>query len=132
MEIVNKVIPKNQDLSILIMRIGVALVFLYGGLGKLFGILGGPGLENFSGMVWGSMAIATIVAIVELVAGISVLLGFMSRESNLLLAIIIAFATFMVHVPSGNVMNILVHVMLFTNLIGLVLLGSGKYAIHED
>lgn len=130
--VVMKHVPKNYDVGLLIMRIGIAILFIYGGLGKLFGVLGGPGLEMFSGMVWGSMFVAVVVALAELVGGILVLIGFLSRDAKITLAVIILVANLIVHVPSGNLMNILVHLMLFTNLLGLALIGSGKYALRED
>jgi uncharacterized membrane protein YphA (DoxX/SURF4 family) len=44
----------NKDNGLLAIRIGVGLLFIIAGFGKLTGILG-PGISGFSGMVFGSV-----------------------------------------------------------------------------
>jgi uncharacterized membrane protein YphA (DoxX/SURF4 family) len=120
---------KNKDTGFLLIRLGLAFLFIFGGTGKLMG------LEGFSNMVWGSMALAFIVAIVELFAGIGLLLGVMVRESGFALAIVMLFAIFIAHNPitmEGQLMNALIRFALLTTLLGLAFTGSGKSALLKD
>ena len=41
---------QNEDMGLLILRLGLGLLFLLAGFGKLTGILG-PGISGFAGMV---------------------------------------------------------------------------------
>ncbi len=121
-------LPKNPDLGSFLLRLTLGLLFIYGGAGKLFGILGGPGIEMFSGMVWGSVAIAYLVGIVELLAGIGLIIGFMPRHSALLLIIVMVFAIFMVHNPFsniGNLMDALIRLTIIGGLAQILLSGPG-------
>ena len=128
-----KNIIDNKDIGALIMRLGIATVFLWGGFGKFFGWFGGPGLEQFATeMVWGSLGLAILVATIELIGGITALIGTFTREITAILGIIILVALFAVHIPSGNIMDVVIHIMLLTNLIGMSFIGSGKYALKED
>lgn len=123
-------IPKNSELGLFLLRLFMGLLFIYGGIGKLFGVLGGPGIEMFSGMVWGSMFLAYLVAIVELIAGLALVLGIMSRQASVLLSIILLVAIFHIHIPNDpNIMNTLIRLALIGGLLNIVFTGSGKYAV---
>ncbi len=127
-------IQKNNDLGNFILRITIGLLFLYGGMSKIIGpAFYGPGIEGFSGMVWGSIAIAWIVALAELITGLFLLLGFMIRESSLVLTIIMIFAIIMVHNPivdlSGQLMQFLIRLTIIGALLALFFAGTDKYAL---
>lgn len=130
----------NTNTGNLVIRIGIGLIFLWGGLEKFIpGFLGGPGLEGatgFIGDVFGvSGVIATIMtiglAITELVAGIMLIAGKKLFETYAALTILMLVATVMVWLPAGfadmsgnnNVTWIVVmmHIGLLFTLAGLAL-----------
>ncbi len=113
-----------------IIRIGFGLLFVWGGLEKLIeGFLGGVGLQNMadflksSGFAFlgdsGTYVLGAFVAIVELAAGILLFVNKQMFYAYAVLTAIIAVALLTVHIPSGNWMNIMIHVALFTTLLGL-------------
>ncbi|MEO2053092.1 MAG: DoxX family membrane protein [Allomuricauda sp.] len=116
----------------LIIRIGFGLLFIWGGLEKLIeGFLGGVGLQNMadflksSGLAFlgdsGTYVLGAILAIAELAAGILLIINKQVFYSYAFLAFIMLMALVLVHIPSGNWMNIMIHVALFTTLTGLAL-----------
>ncbi len=118
--------------SNLIIRIGFGLLFIWGGLEKFFeGFLGGVGLENMahtlknSGLGFlgdsGTYVVSFLLALLELVAGILVLANQQLKYSYSFLAFTMLMALIMVHIPSGSWMNSMIHIALFTTLLGLAL-----------
>lgn len=116
----------------LIIRIGLGLLFVWGGLEKFFeGFLGGVGLQNMadflkaSGLAFlgdtGTYAVGAILALLELVAGVLVLINKQLFPAYAFLAFIMLMALVLVHIPSGNWMNIMIHIALMTTLAGLAL-----------
>ncbi|MCA9459486.1 MAG: DoxX family protein [Nanoarchaeota archaeon] len=133
MALIKCFISKNDDLGSFFLRLFMGLLFLYGGVGKLFGILGGPGIEMFSGMVWNQMWLAYLVAIVELLAGLMLIVGYMTRQASVLLSIILLVAIVHIHIPNDpNIMNTLVRLALIGGLMKIIFSGSGKVALEED
>ena len=116
--------------SNLIIRLGIGLLFVWGGLEKFFeGFLGGVGLQNMadflksSGLAFlgdnGTYVLGVLLALFELVAGILVLANKKLQYAYAFLAFIMFVALVLVHFPSGNWMNIMIHITLFTTLLGL-------------
>jgi len=114
----------------LIIRIGFALLFIWGGLEKFIeGFLGGVGLQNMadflkqSGLAFlgdsGTYVLAAILALLELVAGIVLLFNKQTVYAYAFLSFIMLMALVLVHIPSGNWLNIMIHVALTTTLAGL-------------
>tara|TARA_Y100000034_G_C6791451_1_gene354404 strand:+ start:259 stop:648 length:390 start_codon:yes stop_codon:yes gene_type:complete len=127
----------NKDNGLLAIRIGVGLLFIIAGFGKLTGILG-PGISGFSGMVFGSVILAWVVALAELLGGVAVLTGFKTKCASWGLAIIVLGALFKVHFPAFDasapmtVIGVFMHLSLLATLIGLGLAGSGSHAVKAD
>lgn len=116
----------------LFIRIGFALLFIWGGLEKFIeGFLGGVGLQNMadflkqSGLAFlgdtGTYALGAILALLELAAGILVLINKQTMYAYAFLAFIMFMALVLVHIPSGNWMNIMIHIALVTTLAGLAI-----------
>ena len=116
----------------LIIRIGFGLLFIWGGLEKFIeGFLGGVGLTNMAGFLQssglgflgetGTYILGAILATLELLAGVLVIANKKLFEAYLFLAFIMFMALVLAHVPSGNWMNIMIHIALFTTLLGLAL-----------
>ncbi|MET2983673.1 DoxX family membrane protein [Aureibaculum conchae] len=121
-----------MDIGNIVIRIGIALLFIWGGLEKFIeGFLGGVGLQNMadflkvSGLAFlgdtGTYALGAVLAALELLAGILVLLNKQLLYAYAFLAFIMLMALVLVHIPSGNWMNIMIHIMLLTTLAGLAI-----------
>ena len=82
---------KYSDLALLLLRIGVGIIFIVAGWGKLTGIEGTIGFFDGLGIPMPGI-MAWIVAIVEFFGGIMVLLGAYAKIPYLLLAIIMVGA----------------------------------------
>ncbi len=117
----------------LIIRIGLAVLFIYAGLEKFFtGFLGsGSGLKSTSEFIceigfasFGQnfcFAMAIIIATVELVSGILILINknlFLAYSS---LAFLLFMIFVMVHIPGGNLVDILTYFCIFMTLLGLAI-----------
>lgn len=120
---------KNGNLLI---RIGFGLLFVWGGVEKFIeGFLGGVGLQNMadflksSGLAFlgdtGTYALGAILAALELVAGILLFANRKLFEAYAFLAFIMFMALVLVHISSGNWMNIMIHVALLFSLAGLAI-----------
>lgn len=116
----------------LIIRIGFGILFVWGGLEKFIeGFLGGVGLQNMadflkgSGLAFlgdtGTYILGALIALLELAAGIMLFLNKKTFFAYALLAFIILMALLLVHIPSGNWMNIMIHIALLTTLTGLAI-----------
>jgi len=116
----------------IVIRIGIALLFIWGGVEKFIeGFLGGVGLKNMANFLKGSglaflgdggtYALGAVLATLELVAGVLVLLNKQLLYAYAFLAFIMLMALVLVHIPSGNWMNIMIHIMLLTTLAGLAI-----------
>lgn len=116
----------------LLIRIGMGLLFIWGGLEKFIeGFLGGVGLKNMAAFLssnglgflgdTGNLVLGGVVAAVELIAGVALLANKRLFEAYGVLSIIILVALVLVHIPSGNWMNIMIHLALVLTLAGLAL-----------
>lgn len=117
------------------LRVTVGVIFVVHGAQKLFGAFGGPGLKGFSGMIGRMglepvMAWATAVALVEFVGGIFLILGFMTRLSALLIAVVMAVAVIFVHLGDGF-FALEFPLILFAACLCLLLTGGGRAMMRE-
>jgi len=130
-------LPKNPtDLSLLLIRIGLGVIFFIHGLQKL-GVFNGPGVENFSLMmesldftppiVW-----AYLVSITETVSGLMLILGVLPRINATAIAIIALVAMIKVHGPHGffvadNGIEFILLILLTS--MAVMLAGGGRYTL---
>ncbi len=116
----------------LIIRIGFGILFVWGGLEKFIeGFLGGVGLHNMAGFLkssglaflgdTGTYILATLLAFLELAAGILLFLDKKTFFAYAFLAFVMLMALLLVHFPSGNWLNIMIHIALTTTLAGLAI-----------
>ena len=126
----------------LIIRMGFGLLFVWGGLEKFFeGFLGGVGLDNMaaflksSGLGFlgdsGTYVLGAFLALVELAAGILLFANKQLIYAYGVLAFIMLVALLSVHIPSGNWMNIMIHIALFAALLGLALENNESFDIKK-
>ena len=127
----------NKDAGLLTIRLGLGLLFLIAGLGKLIGAPLGPGIAGFSGMVWGSVVLAWLIALGELVGGISLFLGKGMKYATIWLAIIMVGAIFIASIPSvasGQPMaliGLLSNIVILTGVVGLMMTGPGSISMDK-
>lgn len=127
----NSSITKNHDLALLLLRIGVGLIFIVAGWGKITGI---EGTQQFFGNIGIPMAgiMAWVVAIVELVGGLMVLIGYRIQIPALMLATVMLVAILTTKLGNDNMFRSmrLDLILLLVNL-SLAILGSGKYSLDD-
>lgn len=128
--------PRNTvDHGLLLMRIMLGAVFLFHGSQKLFGMFGGPGIENFAKMLT-DMGIpqpemaAYAAAIAEFGGGACILLGLLTRVAAIPVIITMLVAFIVYHKakfggPEGGEYALTLAVM----LISLALMGAGRFSI---
>ena len=124
----------------LLIRIGIGLVFIWGGLEKFIpGFLGGPGLDGATGFVKSigldlggvTKVVTVILALVELGAGLLIIAGKKLFEAYAVLTIVILFAIILVWGPGAFAdftannnttwVGFIVHLGLLFTLAGLAL-----------
>ncbi|MEK6809465.1 MAG: DoxX family protein [Nanoarchaeota archaeon] len=120
--------------STLFLRLGVGVIFLVHGVGKLLNIgptaLGISGTANFfvSLGIPAAIFFAVVVALVETFGGVALLLGIFTRYAALLLALDMLTALLVFHLPKGfSILNggyEFVLLLLLAN-ISLLLSGAG-------
>ena len=119
----------NKNLALLLLRIGVGLIFVLAGWGKLTGI---ENVQSFFGNVGIPLAgiMAWVVALVEFVGGLMVLIGYKVKIPSLLLAFIMIVAILTVKLGGdGGFSGMRVDIMLLVTSLALAILGSGGYSV---
>jgi putative oxidoreductase len=128
------------DWGLLVLRLALGIIFIAHGGQKVFGWFGGHGLDaTVAG--FGKMGIpaplAYLAAFTELLGGVAVLLGVLTRLAALGLAVTMVVAMFMVHLKNGFFMNgpggpgIEYNVALLAMSLALVLAGPGRIAVGD-
>lgn len=88
------------------LRLGLGVIFIGHGLQKAFGLWGGPGIEGFSKMLAGlqispALPLAYAVALIELIGGLFLILGILTRVVCIFLSVVMIVALVKVHGPKG-------------------------------
>lgn len=118
----------NKDLALLLVRVGLALVFIYHGWTKLQGM---EATIGFFGSIGLSPFFAYLVAWVEFAGGILMLLGIKVRELGLLFVIVMLVAIYKVHLGQGF-KGMEFQVVLLLSSFAMVFAGAGKYALLKS
>ncbi|TVQ65447.1 MAG: DoxX family protein [Balneolaceae bacterium] len=119
---------KYKDLAPLLLRIGVGLIFIVAGWGKLNGI---DGTAEFFGNIGIPLPVimAWVVAIVEFVGGIMVLAGYRIQLPALLLAFTMLVAIITTKLGGDDVFRAMrLDLMLLLASLALMFIGSGSYS----
>lgn len=123
-----------RDYAPLVLRLAVGIVFTMHGWQKLmdFGVPGVTGMLAGMGFpLPGLMAVLLIAA--ELVGGIMLILGFLTRWAAKVLALVSLIALVVVHLPNGFFMpsGYEYIFVLFAASVSLALSGGGKWALDR-
>ncbi|MBP3192761.1 DoxX family protein [Natronogracilivirga saccharolytica] len=128
---VNASNDQNKDIALLLLRLGVGIIFIVAGWGKITGIEGTQGFFGEIGIPLPGL-MAWIVAIVEFVGGILVLVGAYIRIPAILLAIIMVVALLTTKVIPGESFSAYrLDLMLLLASAALALMGSGKFSLDD-
>lgn len=122
-------LDKYYDWAPLLLRIGVGVVFIITGWGKLTGIEGTQGFFGQLGIPLPGL-MAWVVALVEFFGGLMVLLGAYVRVPALLLAFIMVVALFTTKL-GGEFSAARLDLMLLLMNVSIAILGSGKYSVDS-
>ncbi|HEX3465559.1 MAG TPA: DoxX family protein [Candidatus Elarobacter sp.] len=100
---------RATDVALLILRLTVAVVLWPHGAQKALGLFGGPGLAGTVGMLSAHMGLPVVLVYlliaVEFFGPIALVLGVLTRLVALGIAIDMACAAILVHLPNGFFMN---------------------------
>jgi putative oxidoreductase len=117
------------DVSLLILRVVVGVIFAAHGSQKLLGAFGGPGLAEIVKMMG---PIGYLVAIGEFFGGLGLIFGFLSRFSAASLIVIMVGAIATVHGKNGFFLanqGFEYNLALIGLLAPILILGPGSFAI---
>lgn len=119
-----------QKYAPLLLRLGLAAVFIVHGWGKLTGI---DGTASFFGNVGIPLPAfsAWLVALVEFLGGILVLIGLYTKISAALLAIVMLVAMITVKFAKGFVGGWEFDFVLFLMSLALVFIGGSEYSVDK-
>lgn len=120
----------------LVLRLGVGITMAAHGYSKLqagaSGWLGGGMLVNNVGFPEGvAVPVAWLVLIVELVGGLFIVFGLLTRISAILIAIVMLVAIFTVKLEKGFLGGWELDWMILTSAITLILTGSGELGLDR-
>jgi putative oxidoreductase len=87
--------------ALLLVRIAVAIVFLYHGSAILFGWFDGPGPVAFAGLMHAPVMVAYLVGLAQFAGALAVLTGVFHRLGAVCIMIVMLGAIFLVHLPHG-------------------------------
>jgi putative oxidoreductase len=100
-----------SGLSYPMIRFFTGLILVPHGAQKLFGWFGGHGLEGTGGFFAQNLGLepgifwAALVGAAEFFGGLFLAVGFLTRPSAVAVAVVMAYAAFIVHLPSGFFWN---------------------------
>ncbi len=121
------------DVSLLLVRVIVGIIFAAHGAQKMFGAFGGIGLNAFVEMMG---PIGYLVAIGEFFGGLGLVVGFLTRFSAASLIVIMLGAIFMVHGQHGfflgqdpQAAGFEYNLALIGLLLPILIIGPGRYSI---
>ncbi|WP_266081856.1 DoxX family protein [Haladaptatus caseinilyticus] len=126
----------NHSIGALLVRLAVGSIMVVHGAGKMFSA--GPAampMTQFTGFlanlgIPAPSVVAWVVALVELVGGLCILVGFLTRFAALAVAINMFVATFLVHLPEGFSDSELTIVLCLVSL-ALMSIGAGNLSVDE-
>lgn len=122
----------GASLAILIGRILLAAMFVLAGFGKLTDIGGTAGWFGSIGLPAPTI-VAILVGLLELVAGLAIVVGFQTRIAALALALFTIGATLIAHTNFADMMQFLIFQKNFAVVGGLLVLAfSGAGALSVD
>lgn len=124
--------PSSYDWALLIVRLGVGVIFVAHGLQKITEF----GFEGVSGMLAGMgvpapEVLGPVLAVGELLGGLALIVGLLTRVAAVGLAIDMIGAMLLVHLPHGFFLpeGVEFALLLFLANVAFMVAGAGRYSI---
>jgi len=137
-----KIISTSDDKILTLLRVILGIVIFPHGAQKVLGWFGGFGIAGTYGFLTQQMhipaALAVLVFAAEFLGSIGLLVGFLGRVAAFGIAVNLAVAVFLVHLPNGFFMNwsgqqkgegIEFFILAIGIAIAIMIGGSGAYSI---
>jgi putative oxidoreductase len=139
-----RLLDTPDDHTLTLLRAILGVVFFAHGAQKVLGWFGGNGFEATLGFMTHTMRIPAVFAVLavlaEFLGGIGLILGLLSRIAAFAIAIEMAVAMAMVHLPNGFFMNwtgnqrgegFEYHLLAIATAIMIVVRGAGAWSIDR-
>jgi putative oxidoreductase len=139
-----RLLTTTSSYNWLILRLALGVVMLGHGLQKAFGWFGGYGWNNsmdyFIGTVGLPAWLGTLIILIESLGALLLIIGFAGRINAALMAIVMAGAFFVDHLPNGFFMNwsgsnkgegYEFDILFWAIAIVLTINGSGKFSVDR-
>ena len=129
------IMDKYQTSLSLIARVLMGGAFIWFGCIKLF-VFGPTGTSQYLASVWHAPApvVSTWISIIiEIVGGLAILLGFLTRWAAAVLALWCLFTALAFHLPAGdpdNIANFLKNVTMAGGFLYILAYGAGAWSIE--
>jgi putative oxidoreductase len=140
-----KLIQTDQDVSSLILRVLLGIVFFPHGAQKLLGWFGGNGFSGTMGFFTDKMGIPVIFAFLAIMAeslgSVALITGVLTRIAALGIGSVMIVAVLMVHLPHGFFMNWFgtqqgegfeFHILAIAIALALIVKGGGKWSVDRN
>lgn len=139
----NKLISTSNDAALTLLRLVLGVVFFAHGAQKVFGWFGGFGFQGTMGaMTHLGMPAALVLLIMttELLGGLGLIFGFLTRIPALGIIGLMIGAIFIVHLPNGFFMNwygnqkgegFEYHLLVIAMAATLLLRGAGRFSVDR-
>jgi len=143
----SRVLDTGRSLAVLPIRLGFGLIFFAHGAQKLFGLFGGGGIagtaDQFDAMGFRpGLLFALIAGLLEVVGGLFLAFGVITRLVAAALALEMLIVTLQVHWPNGFFMNwankpgvghgIEYPLALLVGLLAIVIYGAGAVSVDRQ
>jgi putative oxidoreductase len=140
----NKIIRTNDDTVALVLRLILGIVFFPHGMQKLLGWFGGYGFEGTMGFVTAKLGIPAVFAFLAIIAeglgSLGLIAGLGTRIAAFGIAVNMAVAMLMLHLPNGFFMNWFgnqkgegyeFHLLAIGMAVSLLIAGGGKWSVDR-
>jgi len=121
----------QESVGLLILRVGIGIIFLGYGFSKIGDLAGVQGMFTKVGIPVPSV-LGPFIAVLEVVGGLALLAGAATRIFSILLAIVMVVAVLTVTASHGLMGGFDINLALFVGLVGLVILGAGRYSVDAQ
>lgn len=139
-----RLLATTDNYNWLILRLSLGVVMLGHGLQKAFGWFGGYGWNNTMGYFTGTVGLpawlSALVILIESLGALLLIIGFAGRINAALMAIVMAGAFFVDHLPNGFFMNWFgsnkgegyeFDILFWAIAIVITINGSGKFSVDR-
>ncbi len=120
----------NTSIGLLILRLVIGAIFIMAGWAKVSNMGGAEGTVALFASMGFSTFWAYVASYVELLGGISLVVGYGSKISSVLLSITMIVAIYVVQ--AGGMMAIMAPLAILGATLALFFTGSGKYGFGSD